>query len=70
MPPLISVIADICGIIGFIFSIAIWKMAGRIKAQLMIYQKEQKEIVKRLSAQRDSILLDDTLIDKYLEDDM
>jgi hypothetical protein len=56
--PSISEIADVCGIVGLIFSIAIWRLTGKLKEQISIYKKSQKDILTNLKAQRDSIRLD------------
>ena len=54
----LGTVADVCGIAGFVFSVLIWKMAGKLKAQISVYRRQQKDIVLNLRAQRDCILLD------------
>lgn len=59
MQSVISVIADFCSIAGFVLTIAIWKLADKIRSQTIYYQRQQKDILTNLKAQRDCIRLDD-----------
>lgn len=57
--PLISGLSSLCGIVGFIFSVAIWVKTKDLREQINIYKRNQKTIITNLKSYRDSIILDE-----------
>lgn len=58
MPISIGFVADICGIVGLIFSIGIWFATKDLKGQINVYKRAQKSIITTLMANRDNIIRD------------
>ena len=56
--PLISSISSLCGIVGLVFSVAIWVKTKDLREQINIYKRNQKIILSKLRSYRDSIILD------------
>ena len=55
---LLSLISDISGIISFIISIVLLLLNNKLKNQIGIYKRNQKDIVKVLKSYRESIYQD------------
>lgn len=69
---MISIIADWCGIIGFVLTIVLLirseSMRKEIESQRADYEKEQKAIRQRLIALRNNVIDDNVLNQKVISD--
>lgn len=62
MPTWLSGVADILGILSFVFSVAIWfktdRIRDEIRQQTVIYKKVQSSIIGKLEGMRDNLVYD------------